>query len=111
MSVEKIMSGGDDSTFNKQSSFKQPFQKQSSLPMIVDNDEEDPEESGLMFINPDDEKKLKQEQDNQLKKKEIPMIKLKDGSLIPSAFVSAPGSGAANGMTADKSIKQRYNFM
>ena len=39
------------------------------------------------------------------------MIKLKDGSMIPSAFVSAPGSGVTNGLTADKSIKQRYNFM
>jgi hypothetical protein len=51
------------------------------MPKISNNGgESEEEESGLLFVNPDDERKARLEKEKQLKKKEIPMLKLKDGS-------------------------------
>jgi hypothetical protein len=48
----------------------------------------------LVFVNPDEEKRLRLEKEKLLKKKEVPMLKLKDGSqamMIPG--LSAASSG------------------
>eukprot|EP00347_Sterkiella_histriomuscorum_P004010 403362094 len=59
----------------------------------------DEEESGLMFIDPEEEKKAQKEKDKTLNKKEAPMLKLKNGSMfsMQSAIPqSSSGSGPKN---------------
>lgn len=43
------------------------------------------DESGLVFVDPEVERRAQIEREKLLKKKEMPMIKLKDGSLVPAA--------------------------
>ena len=71
------------------------IQQQKSLPfirslpnVITKHDTDEDEESGLMFVDPEVERKKKIEQANQLKKKEATMIKLKGGSM------TIPGTGS-----------------
>ena len=57
--------------------------------------ESEEEESGLLFVNPDDERKARLEKEKQLKKKEIPMLKLKDGSqamMLPGLVTASSSS-------------------
>jgi hypothetical protein len=51
------------------------------------NKDEDEEESGLLFVDPEAEKRAQLEKEKSMKKKEVPMIKLKDGSMVPSSMV------------------------
>jgi hypothetical protein len=41
----------------------------------------------LLFVDPEAEKRAQLEKEKSMKKKEVPMIKLKDGSMVPSSMV------------------------
>ena len=58
------------------------------------NKDQDEEESGLLFVDPEAEKRAQLEKEKSMKKKEVPMIKLKDGSMVPSSMV-LPAQAAA----------------
>ena len=55
--------------------------------------EGDEEESGLLFVDPEVEKRAQIEKDKQQKKKEVPMIKLKDGRMVPSHMIAGMTMG------------------
>ena len=60
-------------------------------PPTASDDKHDEEESGLLFVNPDEEIRARLEKEKQLKKKEVPMLRLKDGSqamMIPALVAS-----------------------
>ena len=50
-------------------------------------------------MDPDEEKRLQKEKEKQMKK-DVPMIKLKAGTVIPSTMITATNA-SANGMTTD----------
>ena len=58
-----------------------------------DGPENDQEESGLLFVDPEVEKRAQIEKDKQQKKKEVPMIKLKDGRMVPSNMIAGMTMG------------------
>ena len=64
----------------------------------------------IEFIDPEILKKEQLEKEKALKKKEIPMIKLKDGSIVPAStlLVNMGGTGgqSASAGPADKNRKQ-----
>ncbi len=68
---------------------------------VATDDKHDEEESGLLFVNPDEERRARIEKEKQLKKKEVPMLRLKDGSqaMMLPALVSSNSvtSNASNG--------------
>ena len=73
---------------------QQPLIRKQTTTVVEDDDEE--EESGLLFVNPDEEKRLRLEKEKQFKKKEMPVLRLKDGSqamMIPG-LTSAPSVGS-----------------
>ncbi len=41
----------------------------------------------MLFVDPEVEKRAQLEKEKQQKKKEVPMIKLKDGSFVPSMMI------------------------
>lgn len=85
--------------------------KQQSLPIQPRKySDDDDEEDMIEFIDPQMVKKAQLEQEKSLKKKEVPMIKLKDGSLVPASSLMNIGGGgshsAAQGAAAsDKNRK------
>ena len=79
-----------------------PFiRKQTSIKSEVpraDTGEHEEEESGLVFVNPDDERRIKLEKEKQLKKKEVPMFKMKDGTqamMLPGLTGSSNSAAAS----------------
>ena len=70
-------------------------------PPVATDDKHDEEESGLLFVNPDEERRARIEKEKQLKKKEVPMLRLKDGSqaMMLPALVSSNSvtSNTSNG--------------
>jgi len=81
-----------------------PMIKKQTLterPSVATDDKHDEEESGLLFVNPDEERRARIEKEKQLKKKEVPMLRLKDGSqaMMLPALVSSNSvtSNASNG--------------
>jgi hypothetical protein len=46
----------------------------------------------LLFVDPEVEKRAQIEKEKLLKKKEVPMIRLKDGSLIPATALGGPAA-------------------
>ncbi len=61
-----------------------------------------------MFVDPEEEKRQALEKEKQQKKKEIPMIKLKDGSMIPS---TALGASAMINPSATATGANRLNYL
>ena len=67
--------------------------KQATSAKNQDGPENDEEESGLLFVDPEVEKRAQIEKDKQQKKKEVPMIKLKDGRMVPSNMIAGMTMG------------------
>ena len=81
------------------------------LPSV--SDKHDEEESGLLFVNPDEERRARLEKEKQLKKKEVPMLKLKDGShammlpaLVATSSVTSNTSGGGVNQAGSRSFIQ-----
>ena len=77
-----------------------------------DNESNGEEESGgLLFVDPQEERKAQLEKEKQLKKKEVPMIRLKDGTMIPASAVSAAHSSGKNGPNGQNDPNSRKNYL
>jgi hypothetical protein len=68
-----------------------------------------------LFVNPDEERRARIEKEKQLKKKEVPMLRLKDGSqamMLPALVASSSvtsntsGSNGANQTGGSRSFIQ-----
>jgi len=57
----------------------------------------------LLFVDPEVEKRAQLELEKQQKKKEAPMIKLKDGSMVPSMMINM-GMGGPSSSNAGNSM-------
>jgi len=87
------------------------IRKQTTILSDVAKSTEQPEEeeSGLLVVNPDEERRARLEKEKQLKKKEVPMLRLKDGSqamMIPGLLVASNSSS-----TAPTQAGSRSNFL
>ena len=84
--------------------------KQVVIKQRIDSVESE-EESGLLFVDPEVEKRIQLEKEKSLKKKEMPMLRLKDGSMVPSMFSN--GSGPSIPGSSDNRLGQntRKNYL
>lgn len=83
-----------------------PAESLQKQPSRYDDDDED-EEGGIEFVDPSVEMKLKAEQKLLEKKKEVQMIRLADGTMVPSTTVT----GSMPGSTVEKPGQARYDFL
>lgn len=94
--------------------FKQPIVLPSKT-FEEDNGEEE-EESGLLFVDPQQEKRAQLEKEKLLKKKEPTMITLKDGTIVPSSALLPMQAGLHHGVSgashgAAGGEKNRWNYL
>lgn len=64
----------------------------------------------MLFVNPNEEKRLRLEKEKQHKKKEVPVLRLKDGSqamMIPGLSASSSGPNAS-GPSAVQSSSRNF---
>jgi hypothetical protein len=94
------------------------IQKQVSLPVAHKHSKshaESEEESGLLFVDPEVERRAQLEREKANKKKEMPTIKLKDGTVVQAAnFLSGMTGGGPSGpahSAANQDKTGRLNFL
>lgn len=103
VSVQDFMKQGDETM----KSLIEKNQNSSNIPIppIEDDDDDD---GGLLFVDPEQERKKALEREKLIKKKEVPMIKLKDGSMIPSSFVAPTAASGSNTAAAANAMRKNY---